>query len=167
MPDTASPAPAAPARLPELLQPRRPPRRPPGRPLRERAAAWALAFAALALLGIALLHGTGYVAASIAVSNSGLSATYQETFRSLWLGFALQAAMLAGVLGLAALRPAAVSRAVVGICGLLPIVTVALMQRSSGGTFTGLLLLVATGLVLAGMILQPSRASASRSAGAR
>ncbi len=133
-----------------------------GRPWRERAAAWALGLAALSLLGIALVHGAAYVTASIALANSGLSPAYKEAFGSLWLGFSLQATVLAGVLGLAALRPSSVSRAVVGICGLLPVLSVALLQRSLGGTISGFLLAVACALVLAGMVLQPSRASGER-----
>ena len=127
---------------------------------RGRAARWSLALAAGALLLLALVHGGGYVAASIAVANSGLKPLYQEAFRALWLGFSLQAAVLAGVLGLAALRPNAVSRAVAGICGLLPILNAALMLRFLGGAFTSALLVATATLVIVGMALQPSRGGA-------
>lgn len=87
---------------------------------------WCLFVAAGCLALAAVFQLGSYVAASVAVANSGLRPELQQSFRALWLGSALQSVLLAGVFALAGFRPGWVSRPVVVLCGLLPIASAAL-----------------------------------------
>lgn len=130
---------------------------------RERLARWALAAAALALLAVAAVHGAGYLTVGIAVRNSGLQPWLQKAFGALWLGYTVQALLLAAVLGLAAWRPRSVSREVVAICGLLPVLAGIVLFWNLDGLWSqagiALLLVAATGVLL-GAAATPGRAGA-------
>lgn len=94
--------------------------------MRAAAYRWCLWVAAACLAVAALFQLASYLTASIAVANSGLEPGLQQSFRALWLGSALQSMLLALIFGVAGWRPGAVSRAVVLLCGLLPIASAAL-----------------------------------------
>jgi len=127
---------------------------------RERLAAWLLWLAAACLLLVAIVHAAGYLTASIAVANSGLEPWLRKAFRALWLGFSLQAALVALVLGIAGWRPRAISPPVLAICGLMPVLSGVLLFWFLESVFgVALSLLAALGL-LAGTALAP-RAVAS------
>lgn len=87
---------------------------------------WCLFVAAGCLALAAVFQLGSYVAASVAVANSGLRLELQQSVRALWLGAALQSLFLAGLFALAGSRPGWVSRPVVVLCGLLPIASAAL-----------------------------------------
>jgi len=128
----------------------------PAEPFRLRASRAVLGTAAGCLLVVAILHAGGYAVASIAVANSGLKPEYQAMFRGLWLGFSLQSLVVAAILGLATLRPSAVSRPALVLCGLLPLVGGAMVAWSLASPVASVLLVAATLLVVAGTLLLPS-----------
>ncbi len=123
---------------------------------RQKAAAYALYGASACLFLVAAMHGAGYVAASIAVKNSGLSPFFQNAFRALWLGFSLQALVIGGILLIAAMRPRSVSRAVLILCGLLPLISGALLALYLESVVGSLALVAAAALIVAGAALRGS-----------
>lgn len=122
---------------------------------RVRSAHWLLGGASACLLLLAVIHAGGYAVAGIAISNSGLKPVYQATFRGLWLGFSLQALVVAAILALAALRPAAISRSVIVLCGLMPLVSGAILASTLESPAASLLLIGASVLVVAGALARP------------
>lgn len=116
---------------------------------------WLLLGGAVVLFIVTLHHAAGYVTASIAVANSGLTPELKQSVRALWLGFSLQALVTALVVLIAAFRPLSISAPVLVICALLPALNAALLF-SYRGNLTGAALLAAGGLlVIAGAALRP------------
>ena len=120
-----------------------------------RAAAYrgCLWVAAACLAVAALFQLASYFTASIAVANSGLEPGLQQSFRALWLGSALQSMLLALIFGVAGWRPGAVSRAVVLLCGLLPIASAALFFTLVGSGWGQSLTALAAIAVVAGSLI--------------
>lgn len=116
---------------------------------------WLLFGGALVLFVVTLYHATGYVTASIAVANSGLTPDLKQAFRALWLGMSLQALITALVVLIAALRPWSVSRPVLLICALLPGLSAALLFSYRGSLVGASLLALGALLVVAGAALRP------------
>jgi hypothetical protein len=143
-----TPPPAATAPPPEASAPAAP-------GLRERWARNVLGTASAAILLVALLHAGGYFFASMATEYSGVKSEYHAVFRGLRLGFALQSAIVAVVLAIAALRPPAVSRPVIVLCGLLPLVGTAMVAWSTSSLVASVLLAVTALLIVAGALLRP------------
>ncbi len=110
---------------------------------------------AAVLFVVTLHHATGYVTASIAVVNSGLTPDLQRSFRALWLGFSLQALVTALVVLIAALWPRSISAPVLLICALLPALNSALLFSYRGSLAGGSLLGLGALLVIAGAALRP------------
>lgn len=133
---------------------------------RRKSSKFALLGASLSMALVAAVHGAGYVTASIAVRNSGLAPYFQKAFRALWLGYALQALVVAGLLALAALWPTSVSRAVLLLASLLPLVTGALLAYHLDSVLGSLLLLLAVLLLGVGVALRggPALSPKSRAA---
>lgn len=100
-----------------------------------------------ALIAIAVYYFFGYLGVSIAVGNNGLKPYYVQSIRALWLGFCLQSGLLGLLFALAALRPHAVSRPVMVICGLLPMFE-AVLLFSFTGSFVGMLLVSGAALLV-------------------
>ena len=144
---------AAPIPLPV---PPAPPLDPAGPGFRLRAARAVLATAAGCLLVIALLHASGYFFAKVPTEYSGVKSEYHAVFRGLRLGSAVQALIVAVILGLAAVRPNAVSSPVIVLCGLLPLVGTAMVAWSTSNAVGSILLAVTALLVVAGALLRPS-----------
>ena len=128
----------------------------PAEAFRLRAARAVLATAAGCLLVIALLHASGYFFAKVATEYSGVKSEYHAVFRGLRLGSAVQALIVAVILGLAAVRPNAVSSPVIVLCGLLPLVGTAMVAWSTSNAVGSILLAVTALLVVAGALLRPS-----------
>lgn len=110
---------------------------------------------AAVLLVVTLWHAAGYVTASIAVANSGLTPDLKQSFRALWLGFSLQSLVTALVVLVAALRPRSISAPVLLICALLPGLNSALLFSFRGSLLGGSLLGLGAFLVIAGAALRP------------
>ncbi|MEO7775578.1 MAG: hypothetical protein ABIT36_12435 [Steroidobacteraceae bacterium] len=102
---------------------------------------------AVALIGIAIYYFIQYLGVSIAVGNNGLKLYYVQSIRALWLGFCLQSLLLGLLFIVAARRPHSVSRPVMVICGLLPILE-AVLLFSFVGHFWGMLLVASAALVV-------------------
>ncbi len=128
----------------------------PAEAFRLRAARAVLATAAGCLLVIAMLHASGYFFAKVATEYSGVKSEYHAVFRGLRLGSAVQALIVAVILGIAALRPKAVSSPVIVLCGLLPVVGTAMVAWSTANTIGSVLLAATALLVVAGALLRPS-----------
>jgi|JI10StandDraft_1071094.scaffolds.fasta_scaffold896360_1 hypothetical protein len=121
--------------------------------MRTTAFRWCLYVAAGCLLLAALFQVTHYVTVSIAVANSGLKPGLQQEFRALWLGAATQSFLLAVILAVAGWRPGWISRAVVVLCGLLPIASSALFYSLVGsGWGQALSGLAAAAIVLSALL---------------
>lgn len=129
--------------------------------MRSAAYRWCLWIAAGCLAAAAAAQLAGYVTAAIAVANSGLEPDLQQSFRALWLGAALQSLLLAAIFGVAGWRPGAVSRAVVLLCGLLPIASSALFFTLAGSGWGQALAGLAALAVVAGALLGPPQAGAA------
>lgn len=101
-----------------------------------------------ALIAIAVYYFFGYLGVSIAVGNNGLMKPYYvQSIRALWLGFCLQSGLLGLLFALSALRPHAVSRPMMVICGLLPMFE-AVLLFSFTGSFVGMLLVSGAALLV-------------------
>ncbi len=132
------------------------PPKPSGPGFRARWTRYLLSAAAACLLLVSLLHAGGYAVASIAVANSGLKPEYQAMFRGLWMGFSVQALVVAAILAISAFRPNAVSRPAMVLCGLLPMIGGAMVAWSLASPVASVLLIGASLLVVAGALLRPS-----------
>lgn len=123
--------------------------------MRARLFRYCMLGSAAALIAIAVYYFIGYLGVAIAVGNNGLQPYYQQSIRALWLGFCLQSLLLGSLFALSALRPRAISKPVMVICGLLPILE-AVLLFSFTGSFAGMLLMsLAALLVLTGGALWP------------
>jgi hypothetical protein len=117
---------------------------------------YSMLIGAIALLGVAAFYFATYLGLSIAVRNSGLTPFYQQTIRAMWLAFCLQACLLGALYTLVAFRPAAISRPVIVICGLLPMVEAVMMFSYTKSFVAMTLLTIAALFVLLGALLWPS-----------
>ena len=126
----------------------------PGRPV----SSYVLFAGAGCLLLVAAIHAAGYAAVMLAVRNSGLTPWFQGCFRALWLGYALQLAVIAAILAAAAWKPGSVSRAVTILCGLLPLPTGLLLASYNDSLPTTVAYLVVAVLTVAGALLTPRAA---------
>jgi hypothetical protein len=108
---------------------------------------YAMLGSSAALIAIAVYYFFGYLGVSIAVGNNGLKPYYVQSIRALWLGFCLQSGLLGLLFALSALRPQAISRPVMVICGLLPMFE-AVLLFSFTGSFVGMLLVSAAALLV-------------------
>lgn len=117
---------------------------------------YSMLIGAFALLGVAAFYFATYLGLSIAVRNSGLTAFYRQTILAMWLAFCLQACLLGALYALVAFKPRAISRPVIVICGLLPMVEAAMMLSYTGSLVAMTLLAVAALFVLLGALLWPS-----------
>jgi hypothetical protein len=110
----------------------------------------------VALISIAVYYFFGYLGVSIAVGNNGLKPYYQQSIRALWLGFCLQSLLLGLLFALSAIRPHAISRPVMVICGLLPMFEAVLLFSFTGNFLGMLLVATAALLVLCAAALWPA-----------
>ncbi len=120
---------------------------------------WAMLIAATALLIVGLFYLIRFWDASIAFANSGMQPFYRQTARALWLGFCLQAGLLAVLFSIAALHPRAISRPMLVICGLMPICQGVLMLTLMHSLLGLAALTIATLALLTGAMLWPSAES--------
>jgi hypothetical protein len=132
----------------------------PGRPV----SSYLLFTGAGGLLLLAAIHGAGYAAVVLASRNSGLTPWFQGAFRALWLGYALQLAVIAAILAAAAWKPGSVSRAVTILCGLLPLPTGLLLANANDSLATTVVYLVVALLTVSGALLAPRAAPVLRPA---
>ena len=126
----------------------------PGRP----ASSYLLFAGSGGLLFLAAIHSAGYAAVVLASRNSGLTPWFQGAFRALWLGYALQLAVIAAILAAAAWKPGTVSKAVTILCGLLPLPTGLLLANANDSVATTVVYLVVALLTVAGALLTPRSA---------
>jgi len=129
--------------------------------MRSAAYRWCLWIAAGCLAAAAVAQLAGYLTASIAVANSGLEPDLRQSFRALWLGAALQSLLLAAIFGIAGWRPGAVSRAVILLCGLLPIAGAALFFTMVGNGWGQSLAALAAIAVVTGALIGAAATKAS------
>lgn len=106
--------------------------------------------AAIVIAGVATYFFGSYWAANIAISNSGLKPFFQDSSRAMWLGFCAQLAIVALVFFVAALRPQLLSRSIVLLLSLMPILATVMLfwfAASRAGSYFlalgGLLTLIA------------------------
>jgi hypothetical protein len=116
---------------------------------------YSMLIGAFALLGVAAFYLASYISLSIALRNSSLELFYKNTIQAMWLGFCLQACLLGLLYGLVAFRPQAISRPVIVICGLLPMVEAVLTFSFTDNIVAMILLAVAALFVLFGSLLWP------------
>ena len=131
-------------------------------PPRRPALTYLLFAGAGCLLLIAAIHAAGYAAVTLAVRNSGLTPWFQNSFRALWLGYALQLAVIAAVLATAAWKPGSVSRAVTILCGLLPLPSGLLLAHYNDSLVTTVAFLLAAVLIVGGALASPVPAPVPR-----
>ena len=123
-------------------------------PLRPRAARILLLAAAVLLAAIGIVLAMAFVDADIAVSNTGLETWLKNAIRALWIGFLLQATVVAALFALAAFRQAMLSPAALLATGLLPLLS-ALLVFSYMGSYLGTLAVAVTGAAfIAGVLLK-------------
>ena len=94
--------------------------------LRHRAARILLLAAAVLLTAIGLVLAVAFVDGDIAVSNTGLETWLKNAIKALWIGFLLQALVVAALFVLAALRQEMLSPAAL-LAGLLPLLSALLV----------------------------------------
>lgn len=114
-----------------------------------------LAGGAFGLLIVAVYHTAGYITTALAIANSSLQYEMQQSFKALWLGFSLQALITALVVLVGALRPHAISAAVLLICALLPSLNAAVLFHFVGSFFGAIVLAVSGLLVILGAAVRP------------
>lgn len=122
---------------------------------------YSMLIGAFALLGVAAYYLASYVGLSIALRNSSLEPFYKQTIQAMWLGFCLQACLLGALYCLVAFRPHAISRPVVVICGLLPMVEAVLTFSYTDNFVAMILLTIAALFVLLGSLLWPQAIEAA------
>ncbi|HEU5245810.1 MAG TPA: hypothetical protein VFU09_01855 [Candidatus Udaeobacter sp.] len=85
-----------------------------------------LTFAAIVLAIVALMHTSCFSEISIAVAKSDLVPFVSKGLKVLYLQFSVTAIVLAVVFATAAVRPGAVSKAMILLLALVPVITAAL-----------------------------------------
>jgi len=127
--------------------------------LRHRAARILLLAAAVLLTAIGLVLAVAFVDGDIAVSNTGLETWLKNAIKALWIGFLIQALVVAALFVLAALRQEMRSPATL-LAGLLPLLS-ALLVFSFMGSYLGIFAVAVAGAALiAGVLLNPFSAGA-------
>jgi hypothetical protein len=105
------------------------------------------------------MHTSAFGRMSDAVAKSDLPPFFGNGFRTLWLQDSVIQIVFAIIFGLLAIRPAAATRFIVVILGLLPITTAVFIYHFIGN-FVGGHIFVAGGLtaILGGLFLSPRSA---------
>lgn len=119
-----------------------------------RTGRWALLAGAVLLLALAVYQAVGYVGAALALSNSGLLPFYKSAFKALWLGMALQTALVAVLVFIGALQPTRLSGPALVITSLIPLTGAALLAAFLSSFVGTVVLVVAAILVLTGALLR-------------
>jgi len=117
---------------------------------------YSMLIGAFALLGVAAFYFATYIGLSIALKNNALVPFYKQTISAMWLGFSLQSCLLGILYMLVAFRPHSISRPVIVICGLLPMVEAVLMFSYTDSFVAMTLLTIAALFVLLSALLWPS-----------
>jgi hypothetical protein len=128
--------------------------------LRHRAAHILLLAAAVLLAAIGLVLAVAFGDADIAVSNTGLETWLKNAIKALWIGFLLQALVVAALLVLAAFRQEMLSPAALLAAGLLPLLS-ALLVFSFMGSYLGTFA-VAGAALIAGVLLKGDSTAGAR-----
>lgn len=112
--------------------------------------------AALVIGGVAIYFAFAYVATSIAVGSSGLKPFYQQSVRAMWLAFCAQLGLLAVVLLYAAGRPRGISRQMVTVLALMPMLSTVMLFWFAASRIGGLFLGIAALLMLIAAFAWPT-----------
>lgn len=139
MSETSTPAPSSPGALSAA---------------RHKFGRWALLAGACLLFALAIYQTVGYLGASLALANSGLAPFYKSAFKALWLGMALQTALVAVLVLVGALQPTRLSGPALVITSLIPLAGAALLASFLASFVGTVVLVVAALLVLAGALLR-------------
>ena len=130
--------------------------------LRHRAARILLLAAAVLLAAIGLVLAVAFGDADIAVSNTGLETWLKNAIKALWIGFLLQALVVAALFVLAAFRQEMLSPAALLAAGLPPLLS-ALLVFSFMGSYLGTFAVVGVGAALiAGVLLKGNSTAGAR-----
>ena len=130
--------------------------------LRHRAAHILLLAAAVLLAAIGLVLAVAFGDADIAVSNTGLETWLKNAIKALWIGFLLQALVVAALFVLAAFRQEMLSPAALLAAGLPPLLS-ALLVFSFMGSYLGTFAVVGVGAALiAGVLLKGDSTAGAR-----
>ena len=121
---------------------------------RNRAAHLLLIAAAVLLAAIGLVLAAAFVDADIAVSNTGLETWLKNAIKALWIGFLLQALVVAALFVLAAFRQEILSPAALLAAGLLPLVSALLVFWFMGSYVGTFAVAVAGAALIAGVLLK-------------
>lgn len=113
--------------------------------------------AAIVIAGVATYFFGSYWAANIAISNSGLKPFFQDSSRAMWLGFCLQLAVIALVFFIAALRPQLLSRTIVLLLSLMPILATVMLFWFAASRVGSYFLAIGGALTLVGVLTWPKR----------
>lgn len=121
---------------------------------RQKLGRWSLLLGAACLFALAVYQTVGYVGASFALSQSSLNPFYKSAFKALWLGMALQTALVAVLVFVGALQPTRLSGPALVITSLIPLTGAALLAAFLSSFVGTLVLAVAAVLVLTGALLR-------------
>lgn len=119
---------------------------------------WCMVGAALIIGGVALYFIFAYVTAAIAIANSGLKPFYQQVARAMWVGYCAQLGVLAAVLLYAAMTPRGISRQVVIVLSLMPMISTVNLFWSAASRAGAVSLAIAAVLMLIGALFWPRAA---------
>lgn len=115
-----------------------------------------LAFSATVLAIGAWIHTAGFDRMSAGVAKSDLNPFLGRGIKVLWLQDSTIAIILAIVFAVVAIRPAAVSKPVIVLLALVPVITAALTYHFIGNFFGGHIFLVAGVAAILGGLLYPA-----------
>lgn len=117
---------------------------------------WMMLIAAAALIGIALLYIVNYFRAVSALATSDMVPFLRQSMLALWVGFCVQSGLVGILFAVAAVRPQTLSRPMLVICGLIPLLQ-GVLVLSFVHSFTGMLLLAFAALcvVIAALVWPP------------
>lgn len=117
-----------------------------------------LAAAALSLAAGGVMHARAFAGTDAAVAASNLPAFYGNSLRALWLSDSAILLILAVLYVVVAVRPTMASRVVV-LTALIPAATAACLYVFLGKSFAAHLLMGASGMVVAALLLLPRSAA--------
>jgi hypothetical protein len=129
--------------------------------LRNRAAHILLLAAAVLIAAIGLVLAAAFVDADIAVSNTGLEPWLKNAIKALWIGFLLQALLVAALLVLSAFRQEMLSPVALLAAGLLPLLS-ALLVFSFMGSYLGTFAVAVAVVLIAGVLLKGDSTAGAR-----
>lgn len=121
---------------------------------RQKVGRGSLLLGAGLLLALSVYQVVSYFGASFALANSGLAPFYRSSFKALWLGMALQTALVAVLVVVGALQPARLSGPALVITSLIPLAGAALLAAFLASFVGAVLLAAAALLVLTGALLR-------------